>query len=97
MSSRWENLTFVLSLYFGLVCNVLKTFIKNITPSLPNIRHLRLSIPFPPFWECRRDQRWIRRELKEFGQQIGVKIEIWNLQDISLEIPCESYSIGRTL
>ena len=81
----------------GAVRNLLKTFVKNITPSLPNIRHLRLSIPFPPFWECRRDQRWIRRELKEFGQQIGVKIEIWNLQDISLEIPCESYSIGRTL
>ena len=77
--------------------NLLMTFVKNITPSLPNIRHLQLSIPFPPFWECRRDQRWIRRELKEFGQQIGVKIEIWNLQDISLEIPCESYSIGRTL
>ena len=69
--------------YSGLVRNLLKTFVKNITPSLPNIRHLRLSIPFPPFWECRRDQRWIRRELKEFGQQIGVKIEIWNLQDIS--------------
>ena len=79
----------------GAVRNLLKTFVKNITPSLPNIRHLRLSIPFPPFWECRRD--WIRHELKEFGQQIGVKIEIWNLQDISLEIPCESYSIGRTL
>ena len=81
--------------YSGLVRNLLKTFVNNITPSLPNMRHLRLSIPFPPFWECRRD--WIRHELKEFGQQIGVKIEIWNLQDISLEIPCESYSIGRTL
>jgi len=73
--------------------NLLMTFVKNITPSLPNICHLRLSIPFPPFWECRRDQRWIRRELKEFGQQIGVKIEIWNLQDISNEIPWESHPI----
>ena len=80
--------------------NVLKTFVKDITPSLPNIRHLRLSIPFPPFWEvpmangnvkCRRD--WVRHELKEFGQQIGVKIEIWNLQDISNEIPWESHPI----
>ena len=70
--------------YSGLVRNLLNTFVKNITPSLPNIRHLRLSIPFPPFWECRRD--WIQHELKEFGQQIGVKIEIWNLQDISNEI-----------
>ena len=77
--------------YSGLVRNLLKTFVKNITPSLPNIRHLRLSIPFPPFWECRRD--WIRHELKEFGQQIGVKIEIWNLQDISNEIPWESHPI----
>ena len=59
------------------VSNVLKTFVKNISPSLPNIRHLRLYIPFHPFWVSQRD--WIQWELKEFGQQIGVKIEILNL------------------
>ena len=59
------------------VRNVLKTFVKNISPSLPNIRHLRLYIPFHPFWVSQRD--WIQWELKEFGQQIGVKIEILNL------------------
>ena len=59
--------------YASVMVMVLKTFVKNITQNLPNIRLLCLTMSFHSDEDKYGSYDWIRRTLQELFQQIEIR------------------------